>query len=134
MKCISTNVKNNTDNSIWTDAERKYAVTIRNDVKDFILANGGGYPTNDIIVVKGEEYEVRVFLSLDTEDKNYCITMPLDFFLSKTKAKIIPIGIDSGDNYYCINNETGKVYYWSASEDSYYCIAETIYKFISLFK
>ena len=88
----------------------------------------------DVIEAEGEEYEVRVFLSLDPGDNNYCITKPLDFFLNKTKAKIVPIGIDSGDNYYCVNNETGKVYYWGASEDSYYCIAETIEKFVSLFE
>ena len=133
MKCISTNVKRNIDSTILADAEKKYSITIRDDIKEFIASNSGGYPTKDIIDVEGEEYEVRVFLSLDPEDKNYCIVKPLDFFLNKTKAKIIPVGIDSGDNYYCVNNETGKVYYWGASEDSYYCIAETIDDFISLF-
>ena len=58
----------------------------------------------------------------------------MDYFLEKTKGKIVPIGLDSGDNYYCVNNETGKVYYWSAGEDSYYCIAESIMDFIELFK
>ena len=54
--------------------------------------------------------------------------------MKKTKGKIVPIGIDSGDNYYCVNNETGKVYYWSAGEDSYYCIAESIAEFVTLFE
>ena len=134
MKSISTNVKSNVDNAIFAEAEKKYSITIRKDIKDFVVANAGGYPAKDVIEAEGEEYEVRVFLSLDPGDKNYCITKPLDFFLNKTKAKIVPIGIDSGDNYYCVNNETGKVYYWGASEDSYYCIAETIDKFVSLFE
>ena len=134
MKTISTNVKSNMDKAIFAETEKKYSITIRKDIKDFIAANAGGCPSKDLIVADGDEYEVRVFLSLDPEDKNYCITKPLDFFLNKTKAKIVPIGIDSGDNYYCVNNETGKVYYWGASEDSYYCIAETIDKFISLFE
>ena len=43
-------------------------------------------------------------------------------------------GIDSGDNYYCVNNENGKVYYWSSSEDSYYYIAESIDEFASFFR
>lgn len=30
--------------------------------------------------------------------------------MDNTKGKIIPIGVDSGDNYFCVNNETGKVY------------------------
>ena len=86
------------------------------------------------ICCKGNKTAVRAFLSLDSEDENYCITKPLDFFLNRTKAKIVPIGIDSGDNYYCVNNENGKVYYWSSSEDSYYYIAESIDEFASFFR
>ena len=134
MKSISTNVKSNVDNTIFAEAEKKYSITIRKDIKNFISVNAGGYPTKDVIVADGDEYEVRVFLSLDSEDKNYCVTKPLDFFLNKTKAKIVPIGLDSGDNYYCVNNENGIVYYWCASEDSYYCIAESIEKFVALFE
>lgn len=52
----------------------------------------------------------------------------------KRKDRIIPIGIDSGDNYYCVNNETGKVYYWSMELDEYYCIAENLEMFVSLFE
>ena len=133
MKSISTNINNNIDDSIFIEAEKKYSIIISQNIKDFVVANSGGYPNKNIIEVDGEEYEIRVFLSLDPEDKNYCILKPLDYFLNKTKAKIIPIGIDSGDNYYCVNNETGKVYYWSSNKDSYYCIADTIDEFIKLF-
>ncbi|MDU5440679.1 MAG: SMI1/KNR4 family protein [Ruminococcus sp.] len=134
MNAISTNVKDNLDGTIFTEAEKKYSITIRKDIKLFLSLNAGGYPVKDMIIVDGDEYEVRAFLSLDSEDENYCITKPLDFFLNRTKAKIVPIGIDSGDNYYCVNNENGKVYYWSSSEDSYYCIAETIDEFVSFFQ
>lgn len=133
MNSISTNVRNNVDCTIFAEAEKKYSITIRKDIKNFLALNAGGYPVKDVIVVDSDEYEVRVFLSLDSEDKNYCIAKPLDFFLNKTRAKIVPVGIDSGDNYYCVNNENGKVYYWSSSEDSYYCIAETIDEFVSYF-
>ncbi len=133
MKCISENRKLNINKKIFEDAEKTYSITIRSEIKDFLVENSGGYPVKDTIVSDGEEYEVRVFMSLDESDKNYYILKPMDYFLKKTKGKIIPIGIDSGDNYYCVNNETGKVYYWSAGEDSYYCIAETIDGFISLF-
>lgn len=51
-----------------------------------------------MIITDRDEYEVRAFLSLNSEDENYCITKPLDFFLNRTKAKIVPIGIDSEDN------------------------------------
>ena len=133
MKCISENRKLNINKKIFEDAEKTYSITIRSEIKDFLGENSGGYPVKDIIVSDGEEYEVRVFMSLDESDKNYYILRPMDYFLKKTKGKIIPIGIDSGDNYYCVNNETGKVYYWSAGEDSYYCIAETVNEFVALF-
>ena len=55
------------------------------------------------------------------------------FFRKNTTGKIVPIGIDSGDNYYCVNNETGKVYYWCASENTYFCISNSLSDFIALF-
>lgn len=134
MKCISENRKLNINKKIFEDAEKKYSITIRPEIKDFLWENSGGYPIKDIIVSDGEEYEVRVFMALDESDKNYYILKSMNYFLKKTKGKIIPIGIDSGDNYYCVNNETGKVYYWSAGEDSYYCVAETVDEFVALFE
>lgn len=133
MNCISKNVKK-FDDSILSSVEEKCSIILRDDIKSFIRINSGGYPIKDIINVDGEDYEVRVFLSADIDDKNYCISKPLEYFLHKTNGKIIPIGIDSGDNYYCVNNESGKVYYWIASEDKYYCISNSLDIFISLFE
>jgi hypothetical protein len=132
MKCIATDIKKY-DETIFANAEKSYSVKIRDDIKEFIKENTGGYPVKNTITSDGEKFEVRVFLSADFEDKNYCIDKPMGFFLQKTKGKIIPIGIDSGDNYYCVNNETGKVYYWSAEEDRYYCIAVNLEEFVELF-
>ena len=134
MKCICKNCTQVVNNTIWTETENKYQIKIRQDIQQFLTANSGGFPIKDIIIVDGEEYEVRVFLSLDSNDKNYYIEKPLNYFLENTKGKIVPIGIDSGDNYYCVNNENGKVYYWSSSEDSYYYIAESIDEFASFFR
>lgn len=133
MKSISTNCKLKYNIDLFKEIEKKYLISIREDIKVFLEKNSGGYPIKDSIMVDGEEYEIRVFLSLEESDENYYIGKPLEYFLNKTKGKIVPIGIDSGDNYYCVNNETGKVYYWSASDDSYYMISETIEKFIEKF-
>lgn len=134
MKCISKNCKLNVNTKVLEEAEMIYQISFREDVKEFFGKNSGGYPISDIIVSDGDVYEVRVFMSLDESDDNYYIRKPLDYFLKKTKGKIVPIGIDSGDNYYCVNNETGKVYYWSAGEDSYYCISDSIEEFVDLFE
>lgn len=134
MKCIADDCKTSINENVWREAEKKYGIVIRDDIKSFLESNAGGYPKKDIIVSDGEEYEVRVFLSLDENDKNYYIDKPLHYFLDRTKGKIIPIGIDSGDNYYCVNNETGKVYYWIADADRYYCIAEDVEAFVGMFE
>lgn len=134
MKCISKNCKLNNNKNVFEKSEKEYSITIRAEVKEFLEKNSGGYPLKDIIVSDEEEYEVRVFMSIDTSDENYYIQKPMDYFLKKTNGKIVPIGIDSGDNYYCVNNETGKVYYWSAGEDAYYSIAESIDEFVMLFE
>lgn len=133
MKCICKNCTQVVNNTIWTETENKYQIKIRQDIQQFLTANSGGFPIKDIIIVDGEEYEVRVFLSLDSNDKNYYIEKPLNYFLENTKGKIVPIGIDSGDNYYCVNNENGKVCYWSAGENQYYCISESLEVFILKF-
>lgn len=133
MNIISTECRTEYNENIWNEVEQKYDILIRTDIKDFFKLNNGGYPINDIIIFDDIEYEIRAFLSLDKNDENYCIEKPLCYFLTKTNAKIIPLALDSGDNYYCVNNETGKVYYWSSSTDSYYLISDSIEQFASLF-
>lgn len=133
MKCITTNCRENINENVWQEASLKYGVIIRDDIKNFLRVNNGGYPENGYIEADGEEYEVRVFLSLDESDENYYIEKPLQYFMQKTNGRIVPIGIDSGDNYYCVDNETGKVYYWSMETDCYYLISQDIEKFILLF-
>lgn len=133
MKCITTNCRENINENVWQEASLKYGVIIRDDIKNFLRGNNGGYPENGYIEADGEEYEVRVFLSLDESDENYYIEKPLKYFMQKTNGRIVPIGIDSGDNYYCVDNETGKVYYWSMETDRYYLVSQDIEKFILLF-
>lgn len=133
MKDIAITGYEKVDESVWLEIERDFKITVRGDIKDFISKYSGGHPIKDVIIVDGEEYEVRVFLSLNPQSKYYYIVEPMRFFLQKTNGKIVPIAIDSGDNYYCANNETGKVYYWSAGQDMYYCIAESLEIFAGLF-
>jgi len=134
MKSISTNCRTKNDMQVINDMEKRYSIKIRDNIKDFIRMNSGGFPKKSIIRADGENYEVRVFLSLDKTDEYYYIDKPLTYFSKKTNGKIIPLGLDSGDNYYCANNENGKVYYWSADDDLYYCIADSIDDFVKLFE
>lgn len=133
MRNISMDNHEQTDEAIWLQIERNFNITVRNDIKEFLSLNSGGHPQKSIILANGEEYEVRVFLSLDSKNKYYFIERPMMTFLENTKGKIIPIGIDSGDNYYCVNNETGKVYYWSMSQDEYYRVSDSLEMFCELF-
>lgn len=134
MKCISSNCRTCIDENVWSDAEKNFSIQIREDIKEFMKENSGGFPNRNFVKVNSEEYEVRVFLSLDENDLNYFIKRPLNFFLEKTKGRIVPIGIDSGDNYYCVNNENGKVYYWNCESDRYFCLSKSLYQFTLLFE
>lgn len=134
MNCISKESDKNINVNAFSDVEKAYSVILREDIKAFLVENSGGYPIKHIIVSGGDEYEVRVFLSLDDLNEYYNIKKPLAYFMKQTGGKIVPIGIDSGDNYYCVNNETGKVYYWSAGENSYFCISDSLSDFVKLFE
>lgn len=133
MKCISQECDKNININVFFDIEKAYSVILREDIKEFLIENSGGNPVKDIIVSDGNDYEIRVFLSLDDANEYYSIKKPLAYFMRKTNGKIVPIGIDSSDNYYCVNNETGKVYYWCASDNAYFCISNSLSDFIMLF-
>ena len=127
-------ISNNSDLiSVFSAAEKKYKIEIRNDIKQFLLLNSGGKPQKTSIIVNDEEYVLRKFLSLNPTSEYYYIEKPMDSFLNDTKGRIIPIGVDSSDNYYCVNNEDGKVYFWSAEEDSYYFLSKNLDSFTKLF-
>ncbi len=134
MKSITNHCDKGINLQAIAEAEAKYKIQIRDDIKEFLTVNSGGYPVKDLVKIDGEEYEIRAFLSLDCANKNYNIEKPLAYFLENTKGKIVPIGIDSGDNYYCVNNETGKVYYWSSGDNQYYCLVDSLKEFSSLFE
>ena len=134
MKSIAKNTDYVEDQTVLQEIEDQYKIKIREDIKEFIKLNSGGYPLKDVIEAEGEEYEVRVFLSVNKENTEYYLEKPLKYFLEKTNGKIIPIAIDSGDNYYCVNNEIGNVYFWSTGEDLYYKISDSVKEFIEMFR
>lgn len=107
-------------------------VKINKSITNFITKYSGKRPKNNIIIVNGEEYEVRTFFSLDPNALHWYIEYPMTMFIEKTKGKLIPIAIDSGDNYYCADNVTGKVYYWSSEMDEIHLIANSIKEFDEL--
>lgn len=133
MSNISKRCDKNPKLDVLLDAEKKYKIKIRENIKEFLHENSGGTPIKDTITVHGEEYEVRAFLSLDEKNGSYYIEKPLNYFLKKTKGDIVPIAIDSGDNYYCVNNKIGKVYYWVSDGDHYYPLTNSLNAFESLF-
>jgi hypothetical protein len=133
MNTVSNNTNPNIDASVLSIAEKEHSIAIQDDIKQFIISNAGGYPRKNVIHSGDEEYEVRVFLSLDRNDPHYFIGDWLNDFLTRTNGKIIPIAIDSENNIFCVNNETGKVYYWSYDSDEYFCISSDLSSFINLF-
>lgn len=119
--------------AVLNNIAEEFHIEVQPEIENFLEINGGGYPVKDLIRAGNRDYEVRVFLSLDPADEWFNIEKPLRFFLKNTKGKIIPIGLDSGDNYYCVNNEDGKVYFWNAEKDLYFEIANDLKEFTELF-
>lgn len=91
--------------------------------------NNGGIPLKKEFFMNDTEYEVRYFLSFNEGDYNE-IRTPMKAFLQETEGKIVPFAKDSGDNYYCLHVETGKIYYWENEENLYYNIADTFETFV----
>ena len=120
------------DNSVFQSLEKEYNLTIPECVKAFFEKENSGIPRKRYVSFHGEDYEVRSFLSMNSNDE-YSIFEPLKYFQEKTHGKIVPIAIDSGDNYYCLNLQYNKMYYWSSDADLYYELADSFSEFLAAF-
>ena len=129
MQKICADIKAIKDELAIERLEDKYEIDFPDEFKSFFKYNNGGIPKKNVFEVKGKEYEVRCFLSFNENEYN-SIKSPLASFLEETKGRIVPAAKDSGDNYYCLNIETGKVYFWNKDDGLYYCIAENFNEFI----
>lgn len=123
MAMICTGISLLKDSLAIERYEDKYAFDLPKELKCFFQENNGGIPKKKVFTARGGEYEIRCFLSFNRGEYN-SIDLPIQSFQEETKGKIVPIAKDSGDNYYCINVETGKIYYWDKDDNLYYCIAE----------
>ena len=129
MSIICVDIKQIKDELAIEKLEDKYEFDLPNELKDFFRENNGGIPNKNVFETKGKEYEIRCFLSFNDGEYN-SIKAPLASFQEETQGKIIPIAKDSGDNYYCMNKENGKIYYWDKDDNLYYCIADSFGEFI----
>lgn len=129
MDKICINISKLTDELAIEKLEDKFDLDFSSDFKEFFILNNGGIPLNSKFMYENKEYEVRCFLSFNNDEYN-SIKKPLSSFQEETNGKIVPFAKDSGDNYYCLNIENQKVYYWSRDEELYYCLAEAFSEFI----
>lgn len=133
MDKMCVNISPITYNDIYHEYERRYSITIDSDIKVFFDFNNGGVPTKNKFIIKNQEFEIRCFMSFNDNEYN-SIEKPFDFFQKNTKGKVYPIAKDSGDNYYCINVENKKIYYWSVDDNEYYFLADSFSEFLSYLK
>lgn len=81
--------------------EKDYGVSLSIALKECILKNNGGRPFPNIIKLKnGEEYDVKILLSYNTNDLEN-IYKVIQYFVDKYDGKVIPFAVDSAGNYYC---------------------------------
>ena len=89
---------------------------VASSVKMFLLQKGG-VKTNCYIKVNGDEYEVRAVLTLD--DGEYSLKKSIKSILKASNNKLIPIAVDSGSNYYCVDLKGTTVYRDCHEEDGF---------------
>lgn len=133
MSIICRSISELTSKDKIVAIEIKHGIKFSNEVVDFFMQNNGGIPLNKEIIIAGNEYEIRCFLSFNEGEYN-SIDKPAETFQRQTKGKIIPLAKDSGDNYYCLNIEKGSVYYWDKEDNEYYILADNFTEFISYIK
>ena len=130
MEVICRDVREIDDVSFIKRFEDKYDIEFSKDFISFMKLNNGGIPLKKQVELAGDLYEVRCFLSFFDDEYN-SIGKPLESFQKKTKGKIIPFAIDSGDNYFCLNLDTEKIYYWDREDDLFYLLSNSFTEFVS---
>lgn len=131
MAVICKEVSQLSDRLAIDKLEDRYRIDLPREMKIFLKENNGGIPEKYCFEVNGEEYEIRCFLSFNKEEYN-SIYLPAESFQKETNGKIIPFAKDSADNYYCINTENLKIYFWSSEENLYYCLVKNFSEFVEL--
>lgn len=129
MKVICRKVSDLNNKTVIEQMEESYNVRFPSMMKLFFEKNNGGIPSKKDFFSNGMEYEIRCFLSFNEGEYN-SIRKPLDFFQKETKGKVIPLAKDSADNYFCMNLETEKIYFWDKDDNLYYNIADNFEEFI----
>ena len=119
MKKICNSVSKLKNPSSIKAIEEIYKIEFPNVMVDFFTANNGGIPANREFTVNGQEYEIRCFLSFNENEYN-SIHRAIDSYQKETNGKIVPIAKDSGDNYFCLNIETGNIFYNDNADGLYY--------------
>ena len=56
MKSIAQNTDYVENQTLLQEVEEKYKIQIREDIKEFIKLNSGGYPLKDVIEAEGERH------------------------------------------------------------------------------
>ncbi len=129
MDVICRNISGLKDKTLIERVTDRSNIDLPQSVTAFFEKNNGGIPLKKEFSVGDDEYEVRCFLSFNEGDHN-AIKAPLGSFQKETNGKIFPLAKDSGDNYFCLNLENKKIYYWDKDENLYYNIAEDFAAFI----
>lgn len=119
MSKVCKNISELKNKSSISSVEKLYGIKFPKEMIEFFLENNGGTPINKLFTADGKEYELRCFLSFN-EDEYNSIHKAIQSYQTETKGKIAPVAKDSGDNYFCINIDTGNIYYNDNSDGLYY--------------
>lgn len=122
-------VKTLNDINAVDNFEKKYGISVPNDLKKCIINNNGGRPTPKTLKTKdGEELEVKALLSYNKDDIEN-IHNVIEYFIDNYSGKLLPFALDSAGNYYCIKD--GKVVLWT-QDSVIYEICDSFTEFLNM--
>lgn len=130
MNVICHNITEITNSDAIKKIENKYGIKFPAEMVEFFGLNNGGTPDHRYFFAEEEEFELRSFLSFNEGEHN-SIHKPLEYFQKNTKGKIVPLGYDSFDNYFCLNVETGIIYFFDHEDELYYRIFDSFSELIA---
>lgn len=120
MNIISNYLTEAVDNkNAFDELEKKYNIKIAPSIRSFI--NEFGDKNFDAYIKIGkDEYEVRGVFSTSSS-KGYAgpLNKVIKSVLNDSSNKLIPVAVDSGSNYYCVDLKGSTVYVQNHEEDGF---------------
>lgn len=110
--------------------EKNYNLTIPTDIKTLFKNYNGGRPNKrNIQINNNDEVCIKMLLSFNKEDSENIYKVN-DYFMKEFNKKVMPIAVEDGGNYFCINLDDESILYWNHESNELIKIESNLNKFL----